>query len=206
MTEPSGTSAAEGLPVEEKGVPIVIRVRPRPKLPQGVVQVKHLNRQFRINFDKLPEIPEADPPPPTAEELAALEEERNRVASPLYYGRAQYQKRSLTKSASTVSFQMPSAPSFGDFDETLASPMKKGAMYPEKGNPLDDDDEEDDDEAGVMSTQASQLFLDTAVVPLQTLEYKRFAQRSSSCVSLLQASTRTYKDDEENYYENSAYF
>ncbi|CCW63910.1 unnamed protein product [Phytomonas sp. EM1] len=80
----------EGQRVEIVGVPIENRVRPRARLPRGVVVVPHEDEEVYIDFRKLPEIPEAEPPPPTEEELRRIMEEKSRVASPEFYGRSEY--------------------------------------------------------------------------------------------------------------------
>lgn len=72
------------------GVAIENRIRPRNQVPRGTVVVRHENQQIRIDFSQLPEIPEAEGPPLTEEEMAQLEWEMNRVASPEFYGRAEY--------------------------------------------------------------------------------------------------------------------
>lgn len=75
------------------GVPIENRVRPRRHLPRGTLLVHHEDTQIRINFRQLGEVPTAEPPPPTAEELQRMEEAKNRIASPEFYGRAEYAER-----------------------------------------------------------------------------------------------------------------
>ncbi|CAD2213689.1 hypothetical protein AGDE_15832 [Angomonas deanei] len=144
-----GEEEEEELPREVGGVPIIVRVRPRRQRPHGIVELTHDDQHIRINFDKLPEIQEAEPPPPTAEELAALEEERNRVASPVYYGRQAYMDRcsptspNLKRFDSFVSHHVffhsgaseASAGSFDGFSFSGRSPMKgprrRGELSPD---------------------------------------------------------------------------
>ncbi|CCW69857.1 unnamed protein product [Phytomonas sp. Hart1] len=82
-----------GQHIEIVGVTIENRVRPRARLPRGVVVVPHEDERVYIDFRKLPEVPEAEPPPPTEEELRRIMEEKNRVASPEFYGRSEYIER-----------------------------------------------------------------------------------------------------------------
>lgn len=83
----------EGEPEQLPGLPIEVRVRPRRRWPKKkVVLMAPEMRRIELQFHEDAHIPDAEPPPLTAEERAKLEAKLVRVASPLVYGRADYKK------------------------------------------------------------------------------------------------------------------
>ncbi|KAK7197065.1 hypothetical protein NESM_000650600 [Novymonas esmeraldas] len=82
------------------GVPIEARVRPRRNLPRGRVVVTNGDQDVCLDFSGVERVPQAGPPPLTHEEKQRLEDERNRVASPEYYGHAEYEFRRASNRSS----------------------------------------------------------------------------------------------------------
>nr|CAJ2478402.1 unnamed protein product [Leishmania braziliensis] len=76
-----------------EGIPIEARVRPRRNLPRSRVVVHYGDQDVCLDFRGVERVPQAGPPPLTLEEKQRLEDERNRIASPELYGRAEYEDR-----------------------------------------------------------------------------------------------------------------
>ncbi|KAG5471413.1 hypothetical protein LSCM1_01499 [Leishmania martiniquensis] len=76
-----------------EGIPIEARVRPRRNLPRARVVVQYGDQDVCLDFRGVERVPQAGPPPLTLEEKQRLEDERHRVASPEFYGRAEYEER-----------------------------------------------------------------------------------------------------------------
>ncbi|KAG5495926.1 hypothetical protein JIQ42_02805 [Leishmania sp. Namibia] len=76
-----------------EGIPIEARVRPRRNLPRARVVVQYGGQDVCLDFRRVERVPQAGPPPLTLEEKQRLEDERNRIASPEFYGRADYEER-----------------------------------------------------------------------------------------------------------------
>lgn len=76
-----------------EGVTIENRIRPRRHLPRGQVVIHHDNQDVCLDFRGVERVPQAGPPPLTAEEKQRIIDAQNRVASPEFYGRAEYEYR-----------------------------------------------------------------------------------------------------------------
>lgn len=76
-----------------EGIPIETRVRPRRNLPRNRIVVHHGDQDVCLDFRGVERVPQAGPPPLTLEEKQRLEDEQNRIASPEFYGRAEYEGR-----------------------------------------------------------------------------------------------------------------
>lgn len=76
-----------------EGVAIENRVRPHRNLPRGRVVIHHNNQDVCLDFRGVERVPQAGPPPLTLEEKQRIIDEQNRVASPEFYGRAEYEHR-----------------------------------------------------------------------------------------------------------------
>lgn len=83
-----------------QGISIENRVRPRDRLPRGRVVLSHENQDVVLDFRGVECVPMAGPPPLTREEKRRLEEAQNRISSPEYYGRAEYQRRQASSRSS----------------------------------------------------------------------------------------------------------
>lgn len=76
-----------------EGVTIENRIRPRRNLPRGRVVVHNGEQDVCLDFSGVQRVPQAGPPPLTEEEKQRIEDERNRIASPDFYGTAEYEHR-----------------------------------------------------------------------------------------------------------------
>lgn len=76
-----------------EGVAIENRVRPRRNLPRGRVTVHQGDQDVCLDFTGVQRVPQAGPPPLTHEEKQRLIDAQNRVASPEFYGTAEYEYR-----------------------------------------------------------------------------------------------------------------
>ncbi|KPA78787.1 hypothetical protein ABB37_05888 [Leptomonas pyrrhocoris] len=76
-----------------EGLPIENRVRPRRHLPRGQVTIHHGEQDVCLDFRGVDRVPQVGPPPLTEEEKQRILDAQNRVASPEFYGRAEYEHR-----------------------------------------------------------------------------------------------------------------
>ncbi|KAL7702856.1 hypothetical protein NQL31_004000 [Lotmaria passim] len=82
-----------------EGVAIENRVHPHRNLPRGQVVIHHGNQDICLDFRGVQRVPQAGPPPLTFEERQRLIDAQNRVASPEFYGRAEYEHRSSSNTS-----------------------------------------------------------------------------------------------------------
>ncbi|GET91200.1 hypothetical protein, conserved [Leishmania tarentolae] len=129
-----------------EGIPIEARVRPRRNLPRDRIVVHHGGQDVYLDFRGVERVPQAGPPPLTLEEKQRLEDERNRIASPEFYGCSEYEGRrsSDTKTPNMrlsssllqeLQLQYNMASAFGGAHKNYATDSSVGSMSFRPGSP-----------------------------------------------------------------------
>ncbi|KPI82905.1 hypothetical protein ABL78_8084 [Leptomonas seymouri] len=111
-----------------EGVAIENRIRPRRHLPRGQVVIHHDNQDVCLDFRGVERVPQAGPPPLTEEEKQRIIDAQNRVASPEFYGRAEYEHRRA--SDSNTPNVLLSSSLLRELQQQYAAASLSGHMFP----------------------------------------------------------------------------